>query len=380
MATNDIFIKSITVNKVRHLKDITIPISDTERKHLILTGKNGSGKTSLLEVMKDYIYIRSSESFEKERTDMLTGNPDLEVLPHINLEIENAYSFVNEFLNNKFIVSYFESKRSSIFKPTNSITIINSKKSYNIDEKANSDFVQLLVNLKAQRSFARDENREKTVQSVDKWFESFENILKDIFDDDELHLAFDSQNFEFNILQKNREKFDLNTLSDGYSAIFNIITEIVSRMIDTKYHIFDTQGIVLIDEIETHLHIDLQKKILPFLTTVFPKIQFIVTTHSPFVLSSLPNSVIYDLENHLLVEDLSGYSMDGIVEGYFNSDKFSVKLKNQIQEYEMLLQKKNRNPEEDEKVRYFNQYFDDLPKFLAPELRIKVRELKLQNL
>ena len=47
--------------------------------------------------------------------------------------------------------------------------------------------------------------------------------------------------------------------------------------------IYDVQGIALVDEIETHLHIDLQKKILPFLTNFFPKIQFIVTTHSPFV-------------------------------------------------------------------------------------------------
>lgn len=39
----------------------------------------------------------------------------------------------------------------------------------------------------------------------------------------------------------------------------------------------------LVDEIETHLHVDLQKKVLPFLISFFPKIQFIVTTHSPFV-------------------------------------------------------------------------------------------------
>ncbi|MEA3445606.1 MAG: AAA family ATPase [Bacteroidota bacterium] len=57
MATKDIFIKSISVNKVRHLKDFTIPISENERKHLILTGKNGSGKTSLLEAIKNYLTL-----------------------------------------------------------------------------------------------------------------------------------------------------------------------------------------------------------------------------------------------------------------------------------------------------------------------------------
>ena len=49
---------------------------------------------------------------------------------------------------------------------------------------------------------------------------------------------------------------------------------------------FDMPGIVLIDEIETHLHLELQKKIMEILTGIFPNVQFIVTTHSPFILNS----------------------------------------------------------------------------------------------
>jgi recombinational DNA repair ATPase RecF len=51
----DIFIKSIHINKVRHLENVEIPISETERKHLILTGKNGSGKTSVLLEIKNWL-------------------------------------------------------------------------------------------------------------------------------------------------------------------------------------------------------------------------------------------------------------------------------------------------------------------------------------
>ena len=54
----DIFIKSIKINSVRHLKDLTIPLSDTERKLLMITGKNGSGKTSVLEEIKNDLYHR----------------------------------------------------------------------------------------------------------------------------------------------------------------------------------------------------------------------------------------------------------------------------------------------------------------------------------
>ena len=44
----DVFISNIKINKVRHLENLEIPLSGEERKHLILTGKNGSGKTSVL--------------------------------------------------------------------------------------------------------------------------------------------------------------------------------------------------------------------------------------------------------------------------------------------------------------------------------------------
>ena len=71
---------------------------------------------------------------------------------------------------------------------------------------------------------------------------------------------------------------------------------------------YNYQGIVLIDELETHLHIELQKKILPFLTEFFPKIQFIVTTHSPYILNSISNARAYDLERHVALDNLSAFS------------------------------------------------------------------------
>lgn len=75
------------------------------------------------------------------------------------------------------------------------------------------------------------------------------------------------------------------------------------------------EDIVLIDEIETHLYLELQKQILPLLASFFPNVQFIVSTHSPFVLSSLKNSVAFDLEK--AIADLTDYSYSTLVEGYF---------------------------------------------------------------
>ncbi len=147
------------------------------------------------------------------------------------------------------------------------------------------------------------------------------------------------------------------------------------RMEKYKSKIYDLQGIVLIDEIETHLHINLQKKIMPFLTKIFPNIQFIVTTHSPFVLSSEENTIVYDLEKNILVEDMSGYSFDSIVENYYNSDKYSQLVKRKVQKFEELYSKENLSEEEEEELIDLKIYFKDLPKFLSPELSVKIQQI-----
>ncbi len=132
-----------------------------------------------------------------------------------------------------------------------------------------------------------------------------EQLLKKIFDDQSVQLIFDEETFEFHIVQQDKEPFDFNTLSSGYQAVLDIVLDLIMRMQNQiqRSFAFQLPGIVLIDEIETHLHLELQKNIMPLLTTVFPNIQFIVTAHSPFILNSLENVVIYDLEKRLLVEN-----------------------------------------------------------------------------
>lgn len=73
------------------------------------------------------------------------------------------------------------------------------------------------------------------------------------------------------------------------------------------------------------LHIGLQKTILPFLTSFFPKIQFIVSTHSPYILNSIENCVIYDLEKKIRMEDMSRYSAKGIGEGYYGRENYIMR-------------------------------------------------------
>ena len=59
---NKHFITQIYIEKIRHLKNIKIDLSDKETKHLILTGINGSGKTALIETIKNRRSIRKFEN------------------------------------------------------------------------------------------------------------------------------------------------------------------------------------------------------------------------------------------------------------------------------------------------------------------------------
>ncbi|MEN9443504.1 MAG: hypothetical protein RIS47_394, partial [Bacteroidota bacterium] len=80
-----------------------------------------------------------------------------------------------------------------------------------------------------------------------------------------------------------------NSLSDGTRNFFAILADMAYKCITLNPHLKEqaleeTEGVVLIDELDLHLHPDWQRKIIKVLTNTFPKIQFIATTHSPFLI------------------------------------------------------------------------------------------------
>jgi predicted ATP-binding protein involved in virulence len=411
----DIFIKSIHINKVRHLENVEIPISETERKHLILTGKNGSGKTSVLleiknwlEMIENDIYldiIKSMRVVEVRGKAMrdLENNGTAGLSPlasqvawagsvqhdkakekiekYSNIELKfTSIDISDKYKKGNYILSYFGAKRKLTIDIPKGINKISTREKYGMDENIGKEFIQHIVNLKADSSFARDDNDENTAHRIDNWFVNFEKSLQEIFEDKHLRLLFQRNEYNFKILHNKKGYSDFTTLSDGYSAIFNIISELIMRMDNKASKSYDIQGIVLIDEIETHLHIDLQKKILPFLTNFFPKIQFIVTTHSPFVLNSIKNAVVFDLEKKVLVEDMTGYSINSIVENYFDSDNYSTVVKEKMARYESLSERDNLSEEEEDELFELKEYFEDLPKMFSPELALKINQIQLANL
>ena len=94
-------------------------------------------------------------------------------------------------------------------------------------------------------------------------------------------------------------------ISSGEAALLCIFGEIL-RQSDQIGQTFNSEGIVLIDEIDKHLHITLQYSILPQLFNLFPRIQFIVSSHSPFLTMGLSEmqynrTKLIDLDNNGLV-------------------------------------------------------------------------------
>ena len=167
-----------------------------------------------------------------------------------------------------------------------------------VKETATSQFLNFLSDLKIQEALARNEKQTKDADEISVWFKDFEGMLRQIFQDDNLSLEFNYRDYSFKICTEGK-KFKFTEVSDGFAAVLDIVADLILKMQDDNSltRSYQKEGIVLIDEIETHLHLALQKVIMPLLTKVFPNIQFIITTHSPFVLSSMPNAVAYDLEH-----------------------------------------------------------------------------------
>lgn len=363
------FISEIDIEKLYHLSDIKIKLDSNKRQHLLLTGKNGSGKTSLLLEIEKFLRAINDEKLSQvfdqyptwineAKKKVLSASSDSEKYA-ADKDLKQCLGFLKKYSdgvqinlnqyeglemmyhNGKFITAYFPSERKAQFMRPNGVENITLENTYGIDESAGDILLKYMVHLKTQQAYARNEGDQTTANQIQKWFDRFDSALQILLDEESIHIEYDYKKYNFKIRQNGREPFSFNELSDGYSSVIYIVSDLILRMdknwlLEDKISEYDYQGIVLIDELETHLHIELQKKIFPFLTKFFPKIQFIVTTHSPYILNSISNAKAYDLERQVELDNLSGFSSDDLAEGYFEADAYSDELKNSLNRYEEL--------------------------------------------
>ena len=116
-----LFVTKLEIKKVRHLKDITINLSDTISRHLIFTGKNGSGKTSVLDAIAAYLKMKfqiSDLNLEKQKEmDPYTLDSAKRLSTYFNmLDPSVKLSFNNEtdinlkelYADGSFLLAYYK--------------------------------------------------------------------------------------------------------------------------------------------------------------------------------------------------------------------------------------------------------------------------------
>ncbi len=212
------------------------------------------------------------------------------------------------------------------------------------EEIANWFVSRLIVN---PNFVIADQNKTNEVITVLKLIETLEPSMKLVTEKESGGYGLSILYNEGQLLINN---IPLDKLSTGFVSIVKIFQEIVAQYggWSNQNDLSQVDGIVFIDEIEPHLHISWQTKIINILKEFFPKTTFYITTHSPLVLAGLKDGEAYELyqDNKFVktkkIENIDNYFLSDIVNEFFgvdlNQDKIdNPNMKKQQKAKEMLI-------------------------------------------
>ena len=114
----------------------------------------------------------------------------------------------------------------------------------------------------------------------------------------------------------NGKETPFNLMPAGYRRMFSMVLDIICRSYFLNNHC-NSEGIVFIDEIDLHLHPSLAAEILPRLRRSFPRLQFVISTHSPLVITNFNQSEGEE-------EDFRLYHLKKNDEGYYNQRVYDI--------------------------------------------------------
>lgn len=130
-------------------------------------------------------------------------------------------------------------------------------------------------------------------------FESVCRVLKQLLPIREIKVDFKTDKvtyIETDPEKQGYEPVEFRQLASGFKSIIALVGDMILRLFETQPNIHDPadlEGIVLIDELDLHFHPNIQRELPRLLSEVFPKIQFIATTHSPIPILGAPEGSVF---------------------------------------------------------------------------------------
>ena len=404
--TEHSYFLSLELEGINCFKDKQIlDLSNGNKQHqpwTIILGDNGTGKTTLLKALK---VMQPDYSYDDNYRPLLLNYPQflknscLVSLNFVNKIFNKTFNFlVNNLTNQKgavphagndsypFLLSYGASRRMNKKSYLKYIET-NDLKSSLFDETIE------LINVEEwfiEKFLKTKFSDEKIKKKVENQLEIVKNLLIEILPD---VVAIDIKplkevNDKFKVEVKiSSDWINLRDLSYGYQTITALIVDISANMMD-KYYESDNPlkepVIILIDEIDLHLHPKWQRTVIDKLSYFFPKAQFIVTAHSPLIVQASEgvnaNIVVCRKEDDRVIidnkpENVKGWRVDQIL----TSDLFEVessrsKSAQEVMNEYLLLKGKDKLTERDNQklkklIPNIQNVFHDIPSDLDDKLK-----------
>lgn len=326
-----------------------------------IAGVNGAGKSSVLRALSKVLeslytsfpeepFLRPSDFNKKVKNgemkiavdfllDKKTYTRELTSKGVLFLEDE---SFSEYRKTHDFIVSYYSVNRSELDVDVST----DKEKDLSAKNEAMTNAFNSVTHYKEFFQWFRDrEDRENAIK-----LEKYENgDTKKIFEDHELKAVrnaisvltpeFSKMKIDSNrqsiIITKKDATMDFSTLSDGEKGIITLFGDIARRLAIANEKLENPlkgNGIILIDEIDLHLHPSWQRKVCSSLVKTFPNCQFVITTHSPQILGELQPEDIRLLNNFEVSIPSQSFGLDSntVLDTLQNSTNESLKQNSEI--------------------------------------------------
>jgi predicted ATP-binding protein involved in virulence len=272
---NETALTHIGILHFQGIKALEIADIPLDTRWIFLTGENAFGKTAVLRAI----------------AKGLVGDED-----YVTPLPPQAKIFINAFVQNQPYHYIAQSKSKPVLKIPVATYGVSRFRLLSAEREVSERSQQITYSLFHENGELM--NIERLLIDTERDDKPFFNQLKKIFKTILPSLA-DLQSVKVQKTRKIRyqeqneagqcyEPVFLDDLAAGYRGILTMIGDMMMRLSDDKTNLDDLSGIVLIDEIDAHLHPKYQYELPKLLSDVFPKVQFIVTTHSPIPILGLP--------------------------------------------------------------------------------------------